>query len=388
MFTNSGRLFVLWVVMILLLAGCGAGDPAPTATPTKTPPPAEAAPAEAAPAEAAPAEPAAAPTATPVPLVIPTPTPEPLPTAGNLAPFTGLPAADPALLRQLPIFVCVNNDAAGREAHWGLSRADLIFEYIVDGYSLTRLTALYQSQTADRIGPVRSARYPNIWMVQMYGGVLACSGGSDAIRYLLKNEVGFPYLDADLDDPSNNRYFTNLGTDYRTRLQARTDGVRQWLVDQGIATEWSKPGFVFDVNSPPNEAGGATVIDIPYPGGNTVEWRYDAALDGYVRYQGGIQQFDPASNGPIVAANVVVVAAAHELTDIIEDTLGTKGINIKLHEFGDLRVFRDGKVYEGPWRGSQGAPPRWLGPGEVPIPLKPGQSWIQVVQQIPDIAYQ
>ncbi|MFM7172501.1 MAG: DUF3048 C-terminal domain-containing protein, partial [Caldilinea sp.] len=266
--------------------------------------------------------------------------------------------------------------------------ADLIFEYIVDGYSLTRLTALYQSQSADRIGPVRSARYPNIWMVQMYGGVLACSGGSDAIRYLLKNEVGFPYLDADLDDPSNNRYFTNLGTDYRTRLQARTDGVRHWLADQGIATEWNKPGFVFDTTPPPNEAGGATLIDISYPGGNSVQWRYDAALDGYVRFQGGVQQFDPASNGPVVAANVVVVAAAHELTDIIEDTLGTKGINIKLHEFGDLRVFRDGKVYEGTWRGSQEAPPRWLGPGELPIPLKPGQSWIQVVQQIPDIAYQ
>ena len=364
------------IFVLLLSSACGAGNPAPTPTPTKTP------------LAVAPAE-TAIPTSAPVEIVIPTPTPEqPTPRPENIAPFTGLPVSDPARLKQLPIFVCVNNDAAGRAAHWGLSKADLVYEYVVDGFSLTRITAMYQSQEADRIGPVRSARYPNIWMVQMYGGVLACSGGSDAIRYLLKNEVGFPYLDADIDDPSNNRYFTNLGSDYRTRLQARTDGVRQWLTDRGIPTEWDKPGFEFDETPPPNAAGDATVINIPYPGGNSVQWRYEPGLDGYVRYQGGVQQFDPAINGPIVAPNVIVLAAVHEVTDIIEDTLGTKGINIKLHEFGDLRVFRDGKVYEGTWRASQEAPPRWLGPGEVPIPLKPGQSWIQVVQKVEDISYQ
>jgi hypothetical protein len=377
-FNRKSALLSLLILLSLLLVACGASAPAPTPTPTKTPMAAAAASTE-------------APTATPEPVVIeiPTPTPDqPTPRPENIAPFTGLPVSDPTFLKQLPIFVCVNNDAAGRAAHWGLSKADLVYEYIVDGFSLTRLTAMYQSQEADRIGPVRSARYPNIWMVQMYGGVLACSGGSDAIRYLLKNEVGFPYLDADLDDPSNNQYYTNLGSDYRTRLQARTDGVRQWLVDRGIPTEWDKPGFAFDEAIPPNAAGDASVIDIPYPGGNTVQWRYDASLGGYVRYQGGVQQFDPAINGPLVAPNIVVIAAAHEVTDIIEDTLGTKGINIKLHEFGDLRVFRDGKVYEGTWRASQEAPPRWLGPGETPIPLKPGQSWIQVVQDIEDISYQ
>lgn len=370
---------VFALLAALTLTACGGGGAAPTATPTKTP--------MAAAEPAAPATPTPAPVvqlATPTPIPPDTPTPQP----GNIAPYTGLPVDDPARLKQAPIFICVNNDPAGRSAHWGLSQADLIYEYIVDGFSLTRLTAVYQSQEAERVGPVRSARYPNIWMVQMYGGVLACSGGSDAIRYLLKNEVGFPYLDADIDDPSNNRYFQSLGSDYRTRMQARTAGVRQWLADQGIVIDWNKPGFLFDENPPANAAGPATVVDITYPGGNSVEWRYDPGLGGYLRYQGGEQQFDPATNQPILARNVIVAAAAHEVTDIIEDSLGTKGINIKLHEFGDLRLFRDGNVYEGTWRASQEAPPRWLGPGEVPLPLKPGQSWIQVVQQVPDISYQ
>ena len=61
------------------------------------------------------------------------------------------------------------------------------------------------------IGPVRSARWPNIHTTYMFDGVLACSGGSDGIRYLLKNEVGFPYLDADTEDPHSLTYFFQPG---------------------------------------------------------------------------------------------------------------------------------------------------------------------------------
>ncbi len=338
----------------------------------------------------------------------PTATPAPV----NIAPYTGLAVDDPAILKRHPIFICVNNDAVGRSQHYGLGLADLVYEYIVDGFTLTRITAMYQSNSPERVGPVRSARYPNIWLLYMYDGVLACSGGSDAIRYLLKNEVGFPYLDADIDDPSNNRYFQSIGSDYRTRMQASPDGVRRWLADKAAACqadpgniycqkvmqnwlgenwqikEWSRPGFEFNETPAPNAAGSATVISIPYPGGNSVEWRYDPNQGGYLRFQGGQQQFDLATGQPIVARNVIVAAAAHELTDIVEDSLGTKGVNIQLYGFGDLRIFRDGQVYEGTWRADDRTPPRWLGPGESNIPLKPGQSWVQVVQQIPDISYQ
>ena len=284
--------------------------------------------------------------------------------------------------------ICVNNDPVGRSAHYGLGLADLVYEYIVDGFALTRMTAVFQSHDVERIGPVRSARMPNIWMTYGYDGVLACSGGSDEIRYKLKHEVGFPYLDADIDDPSNTVYFQNLGTDYRTRLQASTEGARRWLADQGIDLQWDKPGFTFSDLPPAGDAGASTVLDIPYPGGNDVEWQYDAGLGGYIRFQAGEQQFDPATNQPIVAKNVIVAAAKLILTDIVEDSLGTTGVNIELNSFGDLRVFRDGKVWEGTWRASPDGPPQWLGAGEVPIDLKPGQSWVQVVQEITDITYQ
>ncbi|MEZ4860047.1 MAG: DUF3048 domain-containing protein [Caldilineaceae bacterium] len=384
------RLFLPGLLFLLGLSACAGAAPAPTATPTKTPMPA---------AEASTATPVvapAAPTATLAPVeaqpiansvapVDPTATPTSLP--GNIAPYTGLPADNPATLRQRPVMVCINNDPVGRSAHYGLSQADLVYEYIVDGFTITRLTAIYQSHDAARIGPVRSARYPNIWMTFMYDGVLACSGGSDAIRYLLKNEVGFPYLDADIDDPSNNVYFSSIGTDYRTRMQTSTEGVRRWLADKGLTKEWSRPGFAFSPEPPLNAASSSTDIAITYPGGNSVEWRYDSAQGGYLRWQGGEPQSDPATGRPILAQNVIVISAAHELTDIVEDSLGTKGVDIALYGFGDFRIFRDGQVYEGTWRADPENPPRWLGPGDVLVQLKPGQSWIQVVRDLTEIRY-
>ena len=372
---------LLLLLALAILAGCGPAKPEPTPTPTKTPVPV---------AQATPVPPTETPTSPPPP---PTDTPPPVepsptPLPDGISPLTGLPVTDPARLKRRPIIVCVNNDAVGRSAHHGLSKADIVYEYIVDGYTVTRLSAIYQSQEAERIGPVRSARKPNIWMTYMYDGVLACSGGSDEIRYLLKNEVGFPYLDADIDDPSNTRYFINLGTDYRTRLQVSTEGVRSWLRDTGQEKEWHRDGFAFSQEPPPNAAGQATVIRIAYPGGNSVEWRYDAGQGGYLRWQGGQQQFDPLTNQPILAQNVVVMAAKHTLTDIVEDSLGTKSVDIDLYGFGDLRVFRDGLVYEGTWRANDQSLPRWLGPGEQIISLKPGQTWVQVVQEITDVSYE
>ena len=383
---------LLVMLLVLLLTACGsAAAPPPTATPTKTPPP-----------------PTAEATATPV---LPTDTPMPAVDAlesapeqpaaataserpANVAPYTGLPVDNPSLLTQRPIFICINNDGVGRAAHYGLSLADFVYEYIVDGFAVTRLTAAYQSHEASRVGPVRSARLPNLWMTYMYDGVLACSGGSDEVRYLLKNEVGFPYLDADIDDPSNNRYFTNLGTSYQTRLQARTDGVRQWLADNNLEKPWDWPGFPFSETPSDTQASEATTIDISYPGGNSVQWRYEAGLDGYVRFQGGQQQVDPATGQPLVAQNVIVMAAAHALADglegrpyIVEDSLGTLGVMIELQGFGDLRVFRDGRVYEGTWRADLEGPPRLIGPGEAELPLKPGQSWFQIVRGLGEVSY-
>ena len=395
------------LAFLLFFSACAGDAGAPTPTPTKT-------------AEATEVEQAAE-TATPPPTVATegtnasaesgqaTATPVP----GAVARYTGLPLADPSLLQETPILVCLNNDVDSRAAHYGLNEADVTYEYIVDGFHLTRLTSMFQSIPAREIGPVRSARWPNIHTTYMFDGILACSGGSDGIRYLLKNEVGFPYLDADSEDPESVTYFYSVGNNYRTRLRTSVDRVRRWMIDMAktcdvspllpycleVFSPWlegqkSNPrpvesaSFSFSETPKAFWSGEAATIRIPYPENNGVEWRYDASSGRYLRYQSGAVHMDQATRQQISSDNVIVVFAEHELTNIVEDSLGTLSVKINLYGFGDLRVFRDGKVYEGTWRANDQSPPRWLGAGEQPITLKPGRTWIQVVRTSDIISYQ
>ena len=130
---------VLTIALIAIFStGCVTeGGPAETPTPTKTP--------------AAQAEP---PTATPIPPPPPTATPVP----ANLAPYTGLPLADHSLKNVTPIFVCLNNDTVSRASHFGLNEADITYEYIVDGFHLTRITSMYPERPRQRDRP--SAQRP------------------------------------------------------------------------------------------------------------------------------------------------------------------------------------------------------------------------------------
>ena len=76
----------------------------------------------------------------------------------------------------------------------------------MEGYGITRFSAIFYGTEAAQIGPVRSARLINYYMGALYDAGLICSGASDRVRYSLKHDAPFPYMDIDLDDPSNARY--------------------------------------------------------------------------------------------------------------------------------------------------------------------------------------
>ena len=62
---------------------------------------------------------------------------------------------------------------------------------------------------------------------------------------MIRERMILPYLDIDLDDPNNSRYSSSLGSDYRTRLQTSTAGLRAFLVNTGTQRAPSLRGFTF-----------------------------------------------------------------------------------------------------------------------------------------------
>lgn len=306
---------------------------------------------------------------------------------GSINPLTGLSLAG-GMSSKRPVIVCVNNDYAARP-QLGLGQADVVYEYLMEGYGITRFSAIYYGEQAAQIGPVRSARLINYYMGALYQAGLACSGASDQVRYTLKHEAPFPYMDIDLDDPSNSRYSVSIGTDYRTRLRTSTDQLRRWLADWGVEEPAAIRGFTF--GDLPGGGAAATTITIPYPRGTAsqVDYRFDAGSGRYLRSLGGVSHLDGNSGLQLALENVIVQYVVHQATDIVEDSLGSTSIRLNLFGSGRALVFRDGLGFEGSWHSdSRGDTPHFFNAGGTEIPLKPGRSWISVVPDTYTISYQ
>lgn len=313
-----------------------------------------------------------------------------LPPQGNFSapgatnPLTG--AALPAgRNQQRPVAICINNDAAARP-QFGMGQADVVYEYIMEGWGITRFTALFYGQAPNHIGPVRSARLINFHLGALYDAGTICSGASDPVRYLLKKENPYPYLDVDLDDASNTRYTSSVTRDYRTRVRTSMEGARRWLARWEVERAPAIRGFTFG----PLPAGGveALALSIPYPRGSQVSYRYDAASGRYLRFLAGAAHTDGNTGAQLAVENVIIQYTPHEKTDIIEDSLGNTSIRISLFGRGKALLFRDGRLFEGSWQSeSRGDTPRFYDAQGHEIPLKPGQSWISVVPFDYNIGY-
>lgn len=349
--------------------------PTPVPSPTPVPPPLPAAPAQANPA---------AELARPAPGL---PGPGGFGPPGGTNPLTGLPLP-PGRNGQRPVVVCINNDIAARP-QFGLSQADVMVEYVMEGFSITRFSGVFYGSDSAQIGPVRSARLINYYMGALYDAGLFCSGASDGVRFELKHNAPFPYLDVDLDDPANNRYSVSVGSDYRTRLRTSSAGMRRWLAEWGVERAPSLRGFTFGGLASGGAPAGA--ISIPYPSvtASQVAYRFDPGSGRYLRFLGGAAHADGNSGQQIAVENVIVQYVPHQPTEIVEDSLGSKSIRLNLFGTGKAILFRDGLAFEGTWRSdSRGDLPRFFGPDGGEVPLKPGRTWISVVPLSYTIGYQ
>ncbi len=305
---------------------------------------------------------------------------------GAVNPFTGLSLGGDRASRR-PVIVCINNDYAARP-QLGIGQADVMYEYLMEGFGITRFSGVFFGEDVGQIGPVRSARLINYYLGGLYDAGLACSGASDRVRYTLKHESPFPYLDIDLDDPSNTRYSVSVGSDYRTRLRTSTAGLMRWLDEWGVQQPAAVRGFTFG-----SASGGAPArqVSIPYPTGtgSQVSYRFDDGSGRYLRNLGGTPHLDGNTGAQIAVENVIVQYVPHQVTDIVEDSLGSLSIRLNLFGSGRAIVFRDGKAFEAVWRSdSRGDLPRFYAADGSELALKPGRLWISVVPIDYSVSYQ
>lgn len=378
--------------LMLATAAC-LPTPQPPATPTATPPSIPTDPPNAIPTID---------TATTVPINLPTPTPAgPFGPTGfppNVNPLTGLVVSDPAVLNRRPILIKVSNESPDVRPYSGLSFADHVWEYQMEGWALTRYTAVFLSQTPDFVGSLRSARLIDLeQLVPMYGGILVNSGastnkragGPPRVNELLfaqpwKDRVinadwgfGEPYQFRQPDIP-------HPGVAYHHTLFARPEEIWKYADQKGFNQRPNLDGLVFDWNIP---VGGTptTEVAIDYSGrGPKRIFRWDAGeskwlnfIEDQNRRVPEAQEGDYLTGQPLVFDNVVIIWAYHYDADYIEDEPAQlPGVHVDLSGEGDAELFRDGMRYLIKWRrvGTEGMLQFFTLNGQ-PIAFKPGTTW-------------
>jgi hypothetical protein len=336
------------------------------------------------------------PTQEPTATATPTPTLEmedlvltvtPWPTFGpDICPLTGLAVGDLTLLERRPLAIKVQNAALSRP-QFGLPQADIVYEHLAEA-GITRFTAIYLCQEVDKVGSVRSARFIDLEIPAMYRSLFAFSGTSPGL---------FPkFMDVDFKDRQfwYDRGINSAGF-YRDR-ELRQQGVpiehtlfadplKIWEMAEelGMNQPQDLEGLTFSLTVP--EGGeAASSIHIPYPSRDmVVDYRYDVDAGAYLRWAAGQPHVDAATREQLSVTNVVVVYANHVDADFYEDYPRTNhpSVQIQLWGNGPAVLFRDGQAFQGLWARPQRADMIvFRDPaGQVPLPLKPGNTWIQLV---------
>ena len=94
----------------------------------------------------------------------------------------------------------------------------------------------------------------------------------------------------------------------------------------------------------------------------------------------GVPQVDRLTNKQLAVSNVILLYAPHVITLIQEDVTGSQSIEIQLWGQGNAKIARDGRLIEGQWkRASATGSFELIDFDGKPIPLKPGNSWVQLL---------
>lgn len=378
---NWPRLIIL-SVLVISLWGCSTPVPPAPPTATRTPVPVK---------EAT----ALPPTATPKPTVTLTPTPSPTateksteimltPLPPDVNPLTGLKMDDEALLDRIPVAIKVSNSTEVRPQS-GLSMADIVFEHFAEG-GITRFTALFYGQDPGKVGSVRSGRLIDIEIPAMYGAIFGYSGSSAGVKNSIRNSDLFPdYIaapDFGVGAPTFYRV-PQAGKAFEHTLFSDPEALRALAEERGIN---QRPDYErFMTFSEEKPAGGEPIdyFEINYLANAWIAgWQYDDEIGSWRRSEGGVAHTDALTGQQLTAENVILVFAHHIETDIQEDTWGGGHMSIQIQVWGTgpALIFRDGHMYSGFWERWERNHMLTFNDGDQgPIPLKPGNHWVQLV---------
>ncbi|WP_394942507.1 DUF3048 domain-containing protein [uncultured Ilumatobacter sp.] len=283
-------------------------------------------------------------------------------------PLTGVPVESEAdITDRAALAVKIDNQAAARRNHSGLAVADLVFEEKVEG-GVTRFAAVFHSQDADPVGPIRSGREQDVNLLSSLNEPLfGWSGGNPGVTRLVRAsflvDVGAPL---------------NFGSYYRGPGSAPHNLYSDTASLYALTPE-DHPGapprqfeFLDDGKVFSGDAAKKVSFRI---GSIDIMWDWNADEGRYERSQEGSKHVDK-TYGQIGAQNVIVLAVDYRQSSI--DSQAPEAVTLG---GGQATVFSNGEVITGRWQKDLAIYNFVLTDNNGdPIKLTPGQTWIELVE--------
>jgi hypothetical protein len=240
---------------------------------------------------------------------------------------------------------------------------------------------IFYGQDINKIGPVRSGRLVDGQLTNMYGGILGYGNADPKVDKVLIDELGQRAISF---NDSGCPTICGVDTHSVAGVFADSSQLTGYLGRHNIDN--SRPnldGLLFEEKAPQSKQY-AVNINVEYTIRDVGEWRYNPASGKYLRWiesQGTgtpddlIPLTDRLNNEQLAFSNVIIIFAKH-----IEYAPTLFEIQIWDNSQGQRAVlFRDGVAIDGEWRvPNHTAPFRFYNQYGIPVPLKPGNTWIVI----------
>ncbi len=227
----------------------------------------------------------------------------------SVNPLTGEANISAEVATRRPVAIMIENSSVSMPVQTGVSKADVVYETEVEG-GITRLMAVYQDITdMEKIGNVRSARYPYVDLALGHNAIYIHCGQDPTYCA--------PHLE-DIDDISVDGKFDKKSEDGAQRFENGTKNTEHKLyvwandlwssINKKFNTEQKNAALWQDFTDEKLslDGGSATSVSIPFPA-STTRFTYDEASGLYTRLIQSTVQTDYFTKETTQVKNVFVL---------------------------------------------------------------------------------
>ncbi|MBE4907348.1 DUF3048 domain-containing protein [Bacillus luteolus] len=291
-------------------------------------------------------------------------------------PLTGIGTNDN--IDNRAVVITVNNHPKARPQS-GLHKADIIYEVLAEG-NVTRFVAVYQSEKAEIIGPVRSARDYFIDLTKSFNPFFIAHGWSPKAKQML--EAG------EVDNINGLFYDGTLFWRSKDRVAPHNSYISFENIEKGAAKKnydlTVKPKnytFLTEEDIANLDGDASNHVTIAYDSSKTwkVEYDYDSQPEKYKRYSAEVQTVDKENKSPVLLDNIFIVEMDHKVID----QAGRRDID--LTSGGKGWLLQKGLKTEVEWKNIEGRIIPFKDGKE--IGFVPGKTWINIVPNLKIVTF-